>query len=363
MSSGDIRILSAPEVSELLKGREAEILETVQAAYEAHAAGASTLPHSSFLHFPDEPRNRIIALPAYLGEEFEIAGIKWIASFPGNRAAGLERASAVVIVNSARTGRPQAILEGSIISAKRTAASAALAARRLHIGERVTSAGLIGCGVINQEIAGFLRIVFPEISMLAIYDSSVRNAEFFREQCAEHLPGIDVVIGRDVNDIFESTSLVSLATTASEPHIFDLSACAPGSTLLHISLRDLAPQLILSHDNIVDDPDHVCRARTSVHLAEQLIGHRRFIRCTLADITRGLAPARNAPDDIAIFSPFGLGVLDLAISKLVLDRAAATQLGTVIHSFLPTAEQEEGVSEPQGNATSNTGNREQVLIA
>ncbi len=363
MSRDDIRILSAAEVGVLLEGREVEILETVQAAYEAHAVGASTLPHSSFLHFPDEPRNRIIALPAYLGEGFEVAGIKWIASFPENRTVGLERASAVVIVNSARTGRPEAILEGSIISAKRTAASAALAARHLHNGERVTSVGLIGCGVINREIVRFLRIVFPEISTLTIHDTAVRNAQLFREQCAAHLPGIEVLIGRDVDDVFENASLISLATTAAEPHIFDLSACAPGSTLLHISLRDLAPQLILSHDNIVDDPDHVCRARTSVHLAEQLIGHRRFIRCTLADITRGAAPARKAPDDIAIFSPFGLGVLDLALSKLALDRAAATGLGSVIHSFLPTAEPEESGSEPRGNASPKIGNREEALIA
>lgn len=335
MRDGDINILTGNEVLSLLQGRELEIMDTVRIAYEAHGRGESSLPHSTFLRFPDDQRNRIIALPTYLGAEFDVAGIKWVSSFPGNLERGLDRASAVVILNSAHTGRAEAIIEGSIISAKRTAASAALAAQWLGNSDQTNRVGLFGCGLINFEIARFLLASNSEIRSLVVFDLDGDRAVQFKKKCLETFDRIEVEVAEDSRTIFRECSLISFATTAAKPHVSDLSDCAPGSTILHISLRDIAAEAILAADNIVDDIDHACRAQTSLHLAEQAVGHRDFIRCTLADILRGEAPARSGEEKIAIFSPFGLGVLDLAVSKLVFNRALEQGQGQVITSFLP----------------------------
>ncbi len=334
--TNELLILGAAEVEAALAGREIAIIDTVRRAYEAHALGASSLPHSMFLRFPDNDRDRIIALPAYLGDGFEIAGLKWIASVPGNVERGIDRASAVIIINDRATGRPRAILEGSIISARRTAASAALAGKVLHGETAPEAVGIVGCGPIAFEIVRSLRAVWPDAARFLVFDLNPARAAEFAGRCSALHAGAEFEVAALLPDLLAACPVVAFATTAGVPHLFDLSICPRGATILHISLRDLAPEVILAADNIVDDPDHVSRAATSIHLAEQVVGNRGFIRCTLADITAGRRPARVDRDRPAIFSPFGLGVLDLALAQMVLDDAARSGGGVRISGFLPS---------------------------
>ena len=334
MHDGGLLILSGEEVAALLADKEAEVVETVRRSYVAHRGGKSALPHSTFLRLPGDEVNRIIALPAFLGDGFDVAGVKWISSFPNNVRRGIARASAVLVLNDCETGRPEAILEGSLISACRTAASAALGARALLEGRDPGRVGLIGTGLINFEIARFLQILTGAGSFL-LHDLDSARAGRFAVALGRALKGVETAMAGNAQEVLAASTLVSFATTAIRPHISDLSACPAGATILHISLRDLSPAAILACDNVVDDIEHVCRAQTSVHLAEQAAGGRGFIRCTLADILQGKAPARRGDGSTAVFSPFGLGVLDVAIGKLVLDAARATGRGTHIVSFLP----------------------------
>src|SRR5260370_38066691 len=141
----ELSIINGKIVFDIIRAHRADCIDIVRNGYLPHAQGQSVNPDSYFLRFPDKPDCRIIALPAYLGNGFQVAGLKWIASYPGNIQRGFPRASAVLVLNSYETGYPFAILESSIISAARTAASAALAAYWLTgRSRRVWALG--GCG-------------------------------------------------------------------------------------------------------------------------------------------------------------------------------------------------------------------------
>lgn len=342
MNNDEVLILRGGEVHTLLEGSERELIEIVGSAYKSHALGDSSLPHSLFLRFPDDESNRIIALPAYLGGEFGVAGVKWVSSFPGNLGRGMDRASAVVVLNCARTGRPEAIVEGSIISAKRTAASAALAALHLHAADDDGPVGVIGTGLINFEVVKSLLAARPAARTFVVYDLDPARAAQFKHKCLDAFGRVEVCVERDIRHVLKRCALVSFATTAIKPYVTDLSDCPEGSTILHVSLRDLAPEVILSCDNVTDDVSHVCRAGTSLHLAEQLSGRRDFIRCTLADVLLGEAPARKKGAGRVVFSPFGLGVLDLAVGRHVCRLALERGMGSVIGGFLPASWVERG---------------------
>lgn len=330
----NLYILNGPSISKILNGKEKNVMDIIQTAYEDHHNGKSVLPHSVFLKFPDNLKDRIIGLPGYISGDHQIAGIKWISSFPDNVQFGIDRASAILILNSMKSGRPKAVLESSLISAKRTAASAALAVTNIAPKD-FEIMGLVGCGLIGFEIVRFVMATNSSVNKLLINDLSLPRAEYFRRKCEKDFPLLDIEFVSDVNEILSLSLVTAFATTASEPYVHKISECKPNSLILNISLRDIAPEIVICSDNIVDDPDHVCRENTSIHLAEKITGDRNFIRGTIAEICLGKIKPHVEQKAVTIFSPFGLGVLDLVLGDFVLEEAISQNLGLCMDSFFP----------------------------
>jgi len=310
MPDHDLSIVSGSMVRSILDGREDLVLDAVTNAYLAHASGQTRSPRTQPLFTSG---GRFFAMPASIDDAQPIVGVKWVGSFVGNLTAGGERASATLIVNDAITGRPVALVDGTLISAKRTAAGAAIALRLLATPGPLGSLGLVGCGPINYEVLRFVNHVLP-VTRVQLVDLDPDRVEAFAARVRAEFPAVTPVAST-LDEVLESAEAVSFATNTSVPHIH--SVPDRPFVILHLSLRDLAPAVIAGAYNIVDDVEHVCSARTSVHLASEELGHTGFIRGTIADLLSG-ALRYERPAGPTIVSPFGMAILDLAVLRAVM---------------------------------------------
>jgi len=306
-----------------------KIVAAVRRAYEAMAHdSAASVPLSQFLRFPWDRESRAISLPAAI-PGIDWFGLKWVSSFPANIRVNRPRASAVYVLNSLDTGQAVAMLEASSINAARTAASASLAASVLSpTPDHPTTVGIIGAGVLARTILDYLfEMSTPPISSLLVNDLDPASASHLVGHARKR--GLGATVGTLERVL--RCGLIVLATTASTPYLPTSIRFAPGQVVLNVSLRDIAPDTILASQNVVDNAEHCLREQTSVHLAEQVSGSRDFVTAELPDCLAH--PGRLNPAKPVIFSPFGLGALDLATAAYVYQTAHRRRLTISIADF------------------------------
>ncbi len=328
----DFHVISGSQVKIILSDMRKETIDIVAQTYLAHERGETANPDSYFLRFPDKPLNRIIALPAAIlnsvGEE-AVSGIKWIASYPDNIKQGIPRASAVMILNHPTTGYPYALLEGAMISAVRTAASAVLGARWLN-EQRKTAASIaiIGGGVIARNIIETFSADGWSFGQVGVHDldhSSATALSQFVESAG--FRRAKILSQREAL----AADIVVFATSAGTPYVNGEDTFRPGQIVLNISLRDIGPEIVVQSYNFFDDISHCLKANTSPHLTEQKYQHREFITGTLAALIRGdITIKRDKP---LIYSPFGMGILDLVLARIIHEVAVARDMAVAIPFF------------------------------
>jgi ornithine cyclodeaminase len=186
-------------------------------------------------------------------------------------------------------------------------------------------------GLIARYIHTFLAGTGWSFDEIGVHDLSADSAAGFRGYLERSGTASRITVHDSAEQLIRSSDLVVFATVAAQPHVSDLSWFEHNPLVLHVSLRDLAPEIVLAATNVVDDVEHCLKANTSPHLAEQLTGNRDFLLGTLDDVMAGRVtmPA----DRPLVFSPFGLGVLDLAVGKYVYDEVVRSGGVHVVDDF------------------------------
>ena len=165
MKNGELLYLSKNDV-EAAGLTMGEIIELVETAFREKGKGRVEMPPKPGIH-PGEGDNFIHAMPAYI-PAMKSAGMKWVSGYPENQKHGLPYITGLLILNDPETGLPKAVMDCVWITAMRTAAATAVAARRLARSDSAVL-GILGCGVQGLTNTEALQTVFP-IKKVVGYD-------------------------------------------------------------------------------------------------------------------------------------------------------------------------------------------------
>jgi N-[(2S)-2-amino-2-carboxyethyl]-L-glutamate dehydrogenase len=287
--------------------------------------GDYTQPLKPYLRFKNQ-RNRIIAMPAYVGAPFGIAGIKWIASFPGNILRHIPRAHSVTILNDEATGKPVSVINTALISGIRTAAvSGYVTGKYLEAVQqagKTYNVGIIGLGPIGQLHLQMMTSLLGH-SMGYIYLYDIRSVD---EAFLQALPYRDkIIVAKDWMQVFNAADILVTCTVANERYIN--APPKKGALYLNVSLRDFGLDFIQQADLIiVDDWLEVCREDTDIERAHKSLGLVKEQVKELIAFNEGNI-LKDAKDASIMFNPMGMGVFDIAIAKYYHDLACKIDAG------------------------------------
>ena len=247
-----------------------------------------------------------------------LMGVKTVTIFPGNGALGLPGVHAIYALFDARTGQPLATLDGSELTARRTAAASALAASYLarHDARRLL---VVGAGRVGNLICEALRAVRPGIDTVQVWNRHPAPAQAL----AEHLraQGLDAQVASDLQAAAAQADIISCATLSTEPLIRG-EWLAPGTHLDLIgsftpAMRESDGACLARGRVYVDTIEALAKSGDVLHAVAE--GHFDPARtqATLAQLCRGLHPGRGGPDEITVFKSVGTALEDLAAAALV----------------------------------------------
>jgi len=305
-----------------------ELVDCIETAVSAIDAGDCVQPLKPYLRYRN-PRNRMIAMPAYVGGPIHSAGLKWIASFPGNLDHGLPRAHSVTILNDADTGRPTAMINTALVSAARTAAVSGLMLRHWLAAKSPSfrlRVGIIGWGPVGRLHADMCRRLYGDrTDFLYAFDIRGVKEDVFEDAGA----GVPFRTAGSWQELYAACNIVMTCTVSDDRYID--RPPSPGSLLLDVSLRDYRLEAIRRISAVVvDDWNEVCRENTDIELLHLHNGLAKSGTIALTDVVCRQALSRLDETEPVLFCPMGMASFDIAAAAWYARQAAARGIGMTL---------------------------------
>ena len=160
--------------------------------------------------------NVILLMPCLTDKRF---AVKIVSVYPGNTKLGLPALYGTVVLNDGKTGQPLAIIDGTSLTAVRTAAVGAVGAK-YTVPEEIETLGIIGAGAQGFHHAWFIGIE-KQIKKLMVFDVVEEKAASLASDIKKKLPHIQTVIAKDSRQLVKGSQLIVTATTSDTPVVPD----------------------------------------------------------------------------------------------------------------------------------------------
>ncbi|MEJ2086135.1 MAG: ornithine cyclodeaminase family protein [Acidobacteriota bacterium] len=300
----------------------AEIIDALEIAFREKGLGRTQMPPKPGIH-PGTPDNFIHAMPAYISA-MQTAGVKWVSGFPNNKSLGLPYVGGLLILNDPDTGLVTAVMDCTWITAKRTGAATALAAKYLARTDSHT-VGILACGVQGRSNLEALAALF-EVKRVFAYDTGVDTRRRYAEEMSHKLELQVEPVDTPEKAVKGCDMVVTSGPILKSPHAtIRRGWLAEGSFASALDFDSYwSAEALAEFDKICTD-DH-----------EQLAYYRQNgyfeklppVDADLGELVSGTKTGRGGPAERTMAMNLGLAIDDMATAILIYRRALEYELGT-----------------------------------
>ena len=322
-----MRILSRRQVLELVSLREC--IAAVEEAFRLHADGRTLGPG-------------VLGIPATRGGfHIKAAGLvaprsyfaaKTNANFPDNpRRFGLPTIRGTVVLADAETGEPLAMMDSGSVTALRTGAATAVAAKYLARPD-ARSATIVGCGVQGGMQLAAIAAVLPLEHAWVLDTDPTRATELAARAVADL--GIRVSVAPDLHAALGESDVCVTCTPSRRAFVFR-DDVASGAFISAVGAdsegkQELEPALVASATLVVDVLEQCAEIGELQHALAAGLMTREGVHAELSDVVTGRRPGRTRDDEITVFDSSGTALQDVAAAALVYEKALASGCGTEV---------------------------------
>ena len=298
-----------------------DIIAALEAMFREKAEGRVEMPPKPGIH--PAPDAFLHAMPAFI-PALRAAGMKWVSGFPDNPKRGLPYISGLIILNDVETGFPLAVMDCTWITAMRTGAATAVAAKRLARRDSKT-AGILGCGAQGRSNLEALLAVLP-VEKVTAYDTDPKALRTFVREAVEKW-GLEAAGASSPREAVEGRDLVVTAGPILK---------IPHATIQAGWLKEGAFASLVDYDSYwtreaLREADKFCTDDIAQLEYVKSLGYFKDIppvHADLGELVSGRKPGRETSTERTIACNLGLALDDMATALLVYQKALEKGVGT-----------------------------------